>query len=93
MPLQYDQPTWEEAHPNQHIIGDVTDPHIYANVLWLIAEVIISGFKSEGQTFLKYPQAQWWLNVGNLDPEYVLRVYKANRHKFIKRKGNGKGKY
>ena len=77
MPSMYDRPTWQEARPNQQVIGDVTDPHIYSNVLWLIAEVIINGLKAEG----------------NLDYDYILKAYTANRYKFVKRKGNGKGKY
>ena len=93
MPSVYDHPTWQEARPNQQIIGDVTDPHIYSNVLWLVAEIIINGLRAEGQGFLKSPSSRHWFNIANLDYDYVLRVYTANRHKFVKRKGNGKGKY
>ena len=87
------EPTWREANPTKQLIGDVTDPHIYANLLWLIAEVIKSGVKNEGYTYFKYPMTKWWFSVANLDYDYLQNRYKRYRDKLKDQKGNGKGKY
>ena len=82
---------WKERS-NKSIIGDITDRHIRDNLYSLVSAVIQSGMKDEGLTFFTYPSSKWWINISNLNYEYLLKEYKKKRKILLTAKAS-KSKY
>jgi len=66
--------TWKEARPNQSIIGDVSDPHVFKSLLNLLSAVIKSGLKEYGESYLDYDKTLKLLAICNLEASAIKRI-------------------
>jgi hypothetical protein len=82
---------WKEVR-TESIIGDISDRHIRDNLYSLVSAVIQSGMKDEGLTFFTYPSSKWWINISNLDYDYLFKEYKRKRSILLSAKSS-KSKY
>jgi len=71
--------TWKEARPDESIIGDVTDPHVFNSLIKLISAVIKSGLKEYGEQYLDYENTLQLLAICNLESSAI----KKNLHKIL----------
>ena len=71
--------TWKEARPDELIIGDVTDPHVFNSLIKLISAVIKSGLKEYGEQYLDYDNTLQLLAICNLESSAIKR----NLHKIL----------
>ena len=69
--------TWKEAKPNESIIGDVSDPHVFNSLINLISAVIKSGLKEHGESYLDFDSTLKLLAICNLEASAIKRnLYK-----------------
>ena len=68
--------TWKEARPNQRIIGDITNKHIFNNLINLVGEVIQGGLNEYGEEYIDDINGQFWFDISNIDKSYIRKKYR-----------------
>ena len=77
--------TWKDARPNQSIIGDVSDPHVFNSLINLLSEIILGGLNEYGENYLDFENTLKLLAICNLEASAIKR----NLHKILDKKKLG----
>jgi len=67
--------TWKEERPNQKIIGDITNKHVFNNLINLVGEIVQGGLNEYGEEYIDDVNGQFWLNICNIDKSYIKKKY------------------